>query len=157
MDLRAYAKESLDMACKMYCDDLDALSEEQLGASPMGKARTPYDFTYEVKVVNDRMANDIRGVENGPWPFGESWATAPDDVRSKEAIKSTLKESIEGVKAALDSVSDEELVAPIERENRPPTNKFRIANFCAYHTGYHCAQLNYIQSLHGDDEVHWDF
>lgn len=138
-----------------YLKDLDALSEEQLSKGP-GKARAPYDFTYEVVVVNNRMAETVRGEENGPWPFTDGWAEAPAELKSKEKIKAALNESVDNLLKAIDGASEEELTKKFLPEGRDEeTCKANMCNLCSYHMGYHGAQLNYIQSIDGDLDVHW--
>jgi hypothetical protein len=34
-------------------------------------------------------------------------------------------------------------------------SKFALAHLASIHMMYHDGQLNYIQSLHGDGEIHW--
>lgn len=146
----------ISMSRDFYLKDLDALPEDKLGVSPGGKARTPYDFTYEVIVVNNRTAASLRGEDAGPWPFNDGWAVAPDDMKSKEKIKEALNESVENVLSAMEGTSEEELTKKFLPEGRDEeTSKASSCNLVSYHMGYHGAQLNYIQAMGGDLEVHW--
>ncbi len=154
---REQADKWLETASKFYLQDLEAIPEEKLGISPAGQARTPYDFTYEVALVNNRVANDISGQPNEPWPFpDDTWAVAPEELRSKAAITDFLRQSIDNIKAAYADKTEEELSARMRPEGRETDtcHADRIM-FAAYHTGYHGAQLNYIQSIYNDLEVHW--
>lgn len=155
--VREQAEKWLNTALKCYLQDLEAIPEEKLGASPAGQARTPYDFTYEVALVNNRIANDIAGRPNDPWPFADdAWAVAPQEFRSKAAITLLLQESVDNIKAACKDKSDEEMAARFRPEGRETdTCQADRVMFAAYHTGYHGAQLNYVQSIYNDLDVHW--
>ena len=156
MTFKEYLHKGITMSRDFYLKDLDALPEDKLGVSPGGQARTPYDFTWEVVVVNNRVASQLKGEDPGAWPFPDGWAVAPDDVKSKETIKAKLSESVDNVLAAMDAKSEEELTNKFTPEGQEQETTFaNMCNLVAYHTGYHGAQLNYIQSMLGDMEVHW--
>lgn len=136
-----------------YLDDLAAMAHEQLASPFAGKARSGYDFTYEVAVVNRKLAERIAGGEP-EWPQTEGWTTAPLEYCSKEACAAELAASCDALVAALEARGPtgalEELATP-----RGSTSPYEVAAFAAMHTMCHAAQLNYIQTLHGDTEMHW--
>lgn len=145
--------ELIENAGKDYVKDLESLTTEQLAASLGGSARRGADFTYEVAVVNHRVAARLRGEDPGPWPF-ESWAVAPEDGATQEALIESVKASTADAADALRSVDDEDLFAPLML-GESETTKFRLAAMVLVHLSYHDGQLNYIQSLNGDGEIHW--
>ena len=55
-----YAMQAMERASANYLKDLDAMSEEQILASPGGSARKAVDFTYEVGYINRRIADQDR-------------------------------------------------------------------------------------------------
>lgn len=149
VDLTKKAISDLETAKAVYAKDLEALAEDQLQVSPGGSARAPYDFTYEVVIVNQRTARRIRGEDAGPWPF-ESWAVAPDDFKSKAVAQAAIESSIQEVIDALQGEATKVVPTPQGEKTR-----FELASFAAMHTMYHDAQLNYLQALLGDAEMHW--
>ncbi len=136
-----------------YLSDLEALSIEQLNRSPGGGARAPYDFTWEVITVNNRVAARLRGEDPGPWPF-KDWATCPPELRDKAAIKQKFADAIDAVLDSLEPVSEEKFSARVHLPDGE-TSFAELANIVVIHTIYHDGQLNQVQAMGGDLERHW--
>ncbi len=148
------ATESIETATNFYTRDLDALTEEQILGCAGGVARKAVDFTYEVALINIRIASRLRGVEPPAWPATEGFVSAPDELLSKAAILEYFAASTAEILTAAKAIPEEEagkLVGP-EGKQDPA---FKMASFAAMHTMYHDAQLNFIQSLAGDGGMHW--
>jgi hypothetical protein len=144
---------SLESVKNDFISDIRALSQESLNVSPGGSARAPYDYIYELVVANDRAANALNSIKNGPWPF-ENWAVAPSDFRTIETASSEMARSMDGILLALQSMGDDDKSFLIsDATSTPPV---QIAFKCVEHMRYHDAQLNYVQALSGDDKVHWE-
>ena len=92
----------------------------------------------------------------GPWPweFGEEWLKAPDELKSKAAIVKHIEQAGQEL---LDSIgTDVEKFVPVSGPGGEGTRPiYQIVIGAAKHTFYHDAQLNFIQELTGDMEVHW--
>ena len=153
LDLKSYSKQNLEDARDRYLEDLAALPDTAFDQSPGGEARSPAHFTYEIVCVNRRLATRLRGED--PGPFNPSlWETTPDEYRGLALASQAFSNSTEEFLEALESIPVEEM----EREIQTPsgsTTPFDLAMFCAMHINYHDGQLNYIQSLHGDVDIHW--
>lgn len=145
--------ELIEGAGKDYVKDLESLTTDHLTASLGGAARKGADFSYEVAVVNKRVAARLRGDDPGPWPF-EAWATAPAEYATQEALIDLVNSSVTEVTQALAGVSDEDLFAPL-KIGESETSRFKLASMVLIHLSYHDGQLNFIQSLNGDGEIHW--
>jgi len=141
--------KGVESALRCYLADLDAMTDEEIMGCAGGSARKPVDFTFEIALLNARMAARIRGEELPPEP-AEEWWTAPDEYQSKTLITDYLKSSTEELLAALKAIPEEDGARLVG--SRPA---FAAANFAGMHMMYHCAQLNFIQSLHGDMKMHW--
>lgn len=150
----ASAVTSIEQATSFYVKDLEAMTEEQILGSVGGTARKPVDFTYEVALINRRIAARLIGTEPPAAPEGDDWWVAPEELRSKAAIIEYMKESTRQLLEAARSVSEEESgkMVGAPGSERPA---FALAYFAGMHTMYHDAQLNYIQSLSGDLAMHW--
>ncbi|MEQ1932458.1 MAG: DinB family protein [Fimbriimonadaceae bacterium] len=149
MDLKQLALTNIDKAHDRYRKDVDSLTHEQL-ISSYGGARSAYDFTYEVANVNNRVAQRLRGQDPGPAPDG--WTVAPEDFKTKETCLAGLADSVATVRGAFEECPD------FTEERDFPLGKmtiFELANFMAIHMTYHDGQLNFIQAMAGDGEVHW--
>jgi len=148
-----HALSELQQNKEFYLKDIDALTEEQLNASPGGNARVAYDFIYEVVVINQRLAARLR-LEEPPapaWKFGEEWAVAPASFRNKETAKAEIAASIDEVIIAFKN-GDPNRPCPTSEGDKPAVE---LALFASMHCMYHLAQLNYIQAFYGDLGIHW--
>ncbi len=149
------ATKGLEQAANFYGRDLEALSEEQILASAGGSARKAVDFTYEVALVNRRIAARLRRTEPPPDPEGDDWWVAPEELRSKAAIAQFIQAACDDLLEAARAVPEEDSDGLFGSPgNERPA--FALVNFAAMHTMYHDAQLNYIQSLGGDLKMHWE-
>lgn len=150
--LKHHYSESIKDGAKSYVEDLEAMPHEQLNSCPGGSARTGYDMTYEVAVVNERISTRLSGGDPGKWPF-EGWVVAPDDFKAKETAIARFQSSVEKVLKSLEGLDDELSGSVMVQENE---QKFEmLVGMVQWHMAYHLGQLNYIQSLHGDMEMHW--
>jgi hypothetical protein len=145
--------KAIEQAASFYCRDLEALSEEQILASVNG-ARKPVDFTYEVALINRRIAARFCGAEPPPSPEGDAWWVAPEELQSKQAIIAYMRSACDELLSAANSIPEEESgrMVGAPGSERPA---FALANLAAMHTMYHDAQLNFIQSMNGDMAMHW--
>jgi hypothetical protein len=148
------AIKGMTQAAEFYAKDLASMSDEQILGAAGGAARKPVDFTYEVALINRRIAARLRGVEPPPTPEGDAFWTAPPELNSKTAISqymaSACQELIDAAKALPDSEWDKPVGAPGREEPA-----YAMVNFASMHAMYHDAQLNFIQSLCGDVAMHW--
>jgi hypothetical protein len=149
-----HATKGLEQATGFYSKDLEALSEDQIFGCAGGVARRPADFTYEVCLINRRVAARLRGEEPPAWPEGEGFVGAPADLSSKASIATYFADACAELMAAAKAIPAEEgdkLIGP-EGKQEPA---YAMVSFCAMHTMYHDAQLNFVQSLAGDGGMHW--
>jgi hypothetical protein len=153
IDLKSYVRGEIEQARDLYLKDIAALSDVALATSPGGVARTPYNFTYEIVVINKRFATRLRGEDPGAFD-PTAWATVPDEFQNRDKMTAEFTDSMNSVLAALEAIPGEEMDREIPTGSGT-TSPFDLGLFCATHTGYHGAQLNYIQALNGDAEMHW--
>ncbi|MEZ5162507.1 MAG: hypothetical protein R2688_01905 [Fimbriimonadaceae bacterium] len=138
---------------KFYASDLKALSHELLLDSPGGAGRSPYDYTYEVVVINNRVGDQLSGKDPGPYPF-EGWIIAPDEFKNKDHCITEFEKSIQYVLEGLKGSDSSKLVDEIELPNGK-TSIYDMASLVNVHAFYHCGQLNLVQAIAGDDKNHW--
>lgn len=153
MDIKAHIEERLVRGLELYVKDFEAIDEADLMRSPGGNARSPIDFTYEVAFVNQRIAARLKGQEPEAWTF-EGWIEAPEEFKSKQVAIERLKSSTQEVIELWNAMPAEDCEKEIETPTGP-TSALKLTSLCASHLVYHDAQLNYLQSLLGDDEMHW--
>jgi len=153
MDPKPLASAGLKGASKMMLQDLQALPEEAFDKKWGEKTRTVADFIYEVILVNDHVGMVLRGEEPFVWPDGD-WIYAPKDFRTKDAVISGFEKSSEKIIATAEALSAEQLEETVETEHGPRT-RYQRCQFMALHMWYHSGQLNFIQTMLGDDGWHW--
>lgn len=148
------AISGIEQSTGFYARDLEALTEEQILSCAGGVSRKPVDFTYEVALVNKRIAARFRGIEPPVWPQSEGFVCAPDELLSKAAICEYMANATAELLDAARSLSEEDgakLIGPEDRQEPA----YAMAYFTVMHTMYHDAQLNFVQSLAGDGAMHW--
>lgn len=138
----------------MYVADLKALDETAISASAGGAARTAQEFTAEVAGFNLMVAQKLRG-EDAPSRTDEERAAFTALFSNKEECISRLSSSSEELASAIEFASEESMTETVELPWGETMSKWALANLCANHIFYHDGQLNIIQSLKGDAEMHW--
>lgn len=140
-------------AFTIFFQDLEALPADAFTKRFGPVTRTVADIVYEVNLVNDRAATEMREEEPTPWPEGE-WITAPDTLNSKEAVIAAFETSRQKCLETAGSYSAEQLDESITTGDGV-TNRAERCRFMTLHLWYHSGQLNFIQTLLGDTGWHW--
>ena len=155
MTAKEFLSKGLRDAAKAFVGDLEAMPQEVLEKSPGGVARTPFDYSYEIALINKRVAARLRGEDPGPWPFADvKWVTCDPDFAEKDKMVEFVRASFEEVCSAWDAFDESKLTEPIKLPSGE-TNALDLASMAFSHSVYHDGQLNYAQSISGDDEMHW--
>ena len=153
IDLKQSTVSGIQSACKVFAQDLEAIPAEAFTQSFGPKTRTIADIVYEFNLVNDHVGMVIRGEEPFVWPEG-GWIKAPIELNSKEAIVESFQQSSAKVIQTAEDISLEELETTVSDDHGTSTKLDRF-RFIMLHLWYHSGQLNFIQTLLGDDEWHW--
>jgi uncharacterized damage-inducible protein DinB len=153
MDLKPMATGLIKNSCRMFLSDLQALPAETFDKPLGGSARTVADLVFEVNLVNDHICMVLRGEEPFEWPDA-GWIKAPEGFASKEDVLAAYEKSSQQVMATVDGLSSEALEGTVQTEHGDRT-RFERCTFMALHQWYHSGQLNFIQTLKGDDAFHW--
>jgi hypothetical protein len=152
MNLKSTAVNGLKGAAKMLEQDMEALPEEAFAKAFGPATRTVADVIYEVNLVNDHVGMVIRGEEPFDWPDG--WITAPEGFRSKSAVMDGFKKSSDSIIATVEALSEDAMKTVVQTEHGERT-RFARCQFMTLHMWYHSGQLNFIQTLLGDNDWHW--
>ncbi len=153
VSLKADIVHRIQMGKGLVQADLNAMTEEMLCSCPGGKARCAYDLVFEMSMLNRAVANNLRG-ESGGLPSPEGWVRAPREYHVKSSAIKDLGDSTDELLSAFESVPEEKLAQEIDT----PIGKMtigRLMTIMGAHLMYHSGQLNYIQTIHGDDAFHW--
>jgi len=154
MALLPSAIASMKGSADHYLQDLEVMTDQDVMESFGGAARKPVDFSYELGLINLRIAARIRGDEPPPFPDGDGWAVAPEELRSKAAITEYMKSSFDTLLDASSKLSEEDTEKLVGNPGHEQPI-LALIHFASLHTMYHDAQLNFIQTLKGDLEMHW--
>jgi hypothetical protein len=138
----------------LLVNDLNALPDDKINVCPGGCARSALHIVAECATLNGRIAAYLQTGEIKRLPPEEREAHLNSfDTREKalaylEQETQKLLDVIETLDVAtLGDISNEPLGRPMSR--------FAVAELPAVHMMYHDGQLNYLQALHGDDQMHW--
>ena len=153
LDSQSIALKTLKGAYNLLRKDLNALPEEAFTQSFGDKTRTVADLVYEVNLVNDHVGMVMRLEEPFPWPEN-GWIKAPEGFDTKEAVIGAFEVSAQKMLSTVEGFSTQQIEEPLETEDGV-TNRFERCRFMALHMWYHSGQLNFIQTLRGDDAFHW--
>jgi len=152
IDLPSTVTKSLRNSFDLFRKDLNALPEDAFDRSFGGKTRTVADIVHEVNLVQDHIGLTIRGEELFDWP--EGWITAPENQRTKEAVIAAFEKSSALILATIEGLSFGDLERKIINEHGEQ-NVFDLCRQMTVHLWYHSGQLNFIQTILGDDVWHW--
>jgi uncharacterized damage-inducible protein DinB len=152
MELKTHARKELADALGAFEQDLQALPEEAFAHAFGGKSRKVCDIVHEIVLVNDKICQLLRGETVDSWP--DSWVVAPEELRGKEASMAAFQAGRDRALATVDGLSEDQMLEPMPSQNGE-TNRFRRCQFMILHIWYHSGQLNFIQTLLGDDGWHW--
>ena len=146
------ALKAIKSAFRIFATDLEALPEDAFDRSFGGKARTVADIVYEVNLVNDDISKNMAGETPAEWP--EGWVTAPEGLRTKQAVLDSFAASSSRIVAQVEGYSEDDIEAKVTTEHGE-TDRFERCRFMALHVWYHAGQINFIQTLIGDNVWHW--
>lgn len=136
-------------AAERMCGDIEVLSDEQMMASPGEGGRRAVDYCAESAMVLGRIAARLRGEEPPEAPKG--WYVAPGDLQAKDALLAEIRQRTEECAKAMEAIVPEDFTKVIAVETSP----LEFGYVAAMHTMYHDAQLNMLQAMGGDLDVHW--
>ena len=153
METQTPVSKSLEGACSIFLQDLQALPEEAFTMSFGPKVRTVADIVFEVNMVNDHVCMALRSEEVPAWPHGD-WIKAPADFNTKEIVTKAFRDSSGKAMETVGKLSIGDLATTVMTEHGERTRE-QQSRFMGLHIWYHSGQLNFIQTLLGDDGWHW--
>lgn len=146
--------KSLRRACAIFTQDLEALPESAFTQKFGPKTRAVADIVHEVNLVNDHIGQALRGEPQFEWPT-EGWIVAPPEMNNKSAVLEAWQISSTRILEIAESYSAQDLLGKVLTE-QSETQRGERLRFMTLHIWYHSGQLNFIQTLLGDDGWHWN-
>lgn len=156
LNVKEHLIQSTRSAQAMMTNDLKAIPQEQHRVSPGGCARDALNLVAECAMVNGFVAHFL---QTGSFerPSAEDRQAHLASFDTAEKALNYLEQETSRLVAAIEAVDENTLGDLIESTplGRPMT-RFGIAQLPSVHMMYHDGQLNYIQTLLGDDRMHWN-
>ncbi len=138
----------------MYTADITAIPEDKLTWVPGGCARPANSITAEVIMMCKYAASICRG-EEPELKEMEGLQQIADGMTTHAVLVKGIQDAIAEFSTALTSATPETLNKVITPPWQMDAPVYMIAQIMVSHIWYHDGQLNYIQSLLGDEKVHW--
>ncbi|HJP82148.1 MAG TPA: DinB family protein [Fimbriimonadaceae bacterium] len=152
-DAKEYALAAVKGGKDGFLRDVAALPDSALLESYGGAARAPINILFEICYVNRRLATRLKGQDPGPFDV-KFWAMTPVEFATREKAVAEFSQTMDEFIAALEAIPADQMHAEIPTPSGH-TTAFDLSLFLATHLNYHDGQLNYIQLLNGDTEMHW--
>lgn len=135
-------------------NDLKALDDAKSVLCPGGAGRTPVHIVAECALVNRFVATWLTTGETNRGTSEEREALMASHDTKEKAL-ALLEEETQKLLAVLESLDPETLGDELEKPLGRSLSRFAVAELPAAHMMYHDGQLNYIQTLHDDTDIHW--
>ena len=153
-DAKAHLRAMTERGAKYIANNLNALAEDKRNECPGGCARSPLFIVAECGAVNGMVAKMLTG-EAFERPSGDQREAYLKSFDTTEKALTFLSQGTESLLAAIDGL-DESTLGDIVQTPIGERTRFGLAEIPMWHMSYHDGQLNYLQTMHGDEEMHWD-
>lgn len=154
VDARGYLAAFAGVVADMTMKDIHAIPDDKWSATHGGCSKGACDAIADILGMLEWTTEAIKGNLTAV----EGSYITPDikeACSTRDGAAARLAESSSAFGAALTTASDDALNAEVMTPWGMPTPVFMIAQIATSHIWYHDGQLNYIQTLLGDDKVHW--
>lgn len=138
----------------MYVNDLKYMPEDSFTNSQGGVTRSVAAITADAAWLADCAAYMLRG-ETPPSTDYAAHADLIPELSTREACTQAMSNAGNALADAIENLPVSKFGDTVMAPWGAETTLFALAASAAGHIWYHDAQLNYIQSLNGDGDVHW--
>ena len=152
VDARAYLAGWLQAVTGMTIADIQAIPDEKWTQSFGGCVRSANHLLADT-VTNCIWTTAVLKGENSP--CYDSMGALGEAFSDKAAAIGAFKTASDDLADAIRSASDDVLNSVVAAPWGMPTPVMTLAHISVSHVWYHDGQFNYIQSLLGDEKVHW--
>jgi hypothetical protein len=138
----------------LLVNDLNAIPADKQNVCPGGCARPPLSLVVECGMINEFIAKFLTtgSTERMPREQREAFMNSFD---TSEKALDYLDNQTQTLCAAFETLDENSLGETSDVLFGRPMTRLAIAELPAFHMMYHDGQLNYIQTLYGDTEIHW--
>ncbi len=150
---RAALRAALERTHKNLVNDLNATPDDKIRSGAGGVSRSAIDVVVECGSLNAWVAAMLTGGET-PNRSPEERAAFIASFQTKESTLAYLDQQTHLLLTAVDAM-DENTLGDIVETPIGPMTRFGVVELTAMHMMYHDGQINYIQAMNGDAEMHW--
>ena len=154
IDIRAHYAGWVMTCAEFYAKDLAAMTQEQFDNTYGGATRSPRNFSAEVALMTEKSVDLVRGGEMGGRD-AEAMAAREAELSTPALAGAAVKSAALEMAKAFKEASDEAIAREITMPWGQAMTIYALAHLVASHIMYHDAQLNYVQAINGDAEMHW--
>ncbi len=149
---RGYLAGWLQGLTAMTSADINAIPDDKWTESFGGCSKSANMLMADT-ITNLRWTTAVlQGKESSAYnDMGSLAAQLADKGAAISALNEATGEFASALAAADDGILNSTVMAPWQM----PTPVFMLAQIAVSHVWYHDGQLNYIQTLLGDDKIHW--
>ncbi|MFM9873093.1 MAG: DinB family protein [Fimbriimonadaceae bacterium] len=133
--------------------DMDATSEEDFACCPGGKARPATNYIAEAGLFNTVVSEVVTNPENAI--DMQSRYEVLKEITTKDQSREMFTKGCRDLEAAIESTSAEDLATEVTAPWGMPSTKGKLLMWGINHSMYHLGQLNQLQLIKGDEDVHW--
>jgi hypothetical protein len=133
--------------------DIDATSEEDFACCPGGKARPATNYIAEAGLFNTVVSEVVTNPENAIDMHARYEVLK--DISTKDQSREMFTKGCRDLQAAIESTSPEDLATEVTAPWGMPSTKGKLLMWGINHSMYHLGQLNQLQLIKGDEDVHW--
>lgn len=153
-DAKAHLRKATETGAKYIANNINAIAEDKRNEVPAGNARSPLYIVAEAASVNGMVAKMLTG-ETMERPSSEQTEAYLKTFDTAEKALAFLTKETDSLLAAIDAL-DESTLGDIIPTPIGERTRFGLAEIPMWHMSYHDGQLNYIQTMLGDKEMHWN-
>ena len=139
---------------RLMVNDLKAIPEDKQSECPGGCARTPLSLVVECAYLNGMIADYLQTGEMNRMPPDQREAHFASFDTQEKAL-AYLEQETQRYIAVVETLDESTLGEVSDQPLGRPMSRFAVAELPSIHMMYHDGQLNYIQTLYGDSEMHW--
>lgn len=152
VDAKGYLAGWLNAVTGMTVADINAIPDDKWSETHGGCSRPCGMMLADTVTMLKWTTGALKGEESDAYTHMEALGETYAD---KATAVAGLTDASAALGAALGEASDEVLNSSVPAPWGMPTPIFMLAQIAANHIWYHDGQLNYVQTLLGDDKVHW--
>lgn len=134
--------------------DFDALPADKQTTSAGGCARAPLNILAECALFNGWIATYLTTGDSAR-PAPEARKAQMDALDTPDKARTRLQQETERLLAAIAALDPATLGDDCSEVLKRPMTRLALAEFPAIHMMYHDGQLNFLQTLCGDPDIHW--